>query len=577
MISDRTLYWLGWTLAALSNGLSAAPTTSEIFTDRAAEVGLEFTHFNGMSGKFYFSEIMGPGGALFDYDNDGDLDVYLVQGAKLGDMTDYGDAIYPAAGLLPPGDSLFRNDLVETGNLNFVDVTEASGIVARGYGMGVAVGDFTGDGYSDLYITNFGSNQMLRNNGGGTFTDVTDIAGTDDGRWSTSAAFFDYDRDGWLDLFVGNYVNFTLASHKPCYAPSGAVDYCSPLSYQPDANRLFRNRGDGTFADVSSAARISGAYGGALGVIAADFDGDSWPDVYVANDGRPNQLWINQRDGRFVDDALLSGTAFNEQGAAEASMGVDVADFDGDGDDDLFVTHLDRETNTLYRNDGTGLFEDDTVETGLGLPSRGFTGFGTAWLDYDSDGRLDLLVANGAVRIINALVATGDSLPLRQTNQLLRQLENGRFQEVTAMAGSAFELSEVSRGTAVGDVDNDGDTDVLILNNNGPVRLLINNGAPSAAWLGLRLVDYAGGGDSYGTRVGCTLDDGRTVWRTVRAAASYCSSNDPRVLFGLGAASSVRLVEARWPDGKREQWEESAVHPINRYHTLKRGSGRSLP
>ena len=548
-----------------------APAAAGIFTDRAQDLGLVFTHFNGMSGRRYLAEIIGPGGALFDYDADGDLDAYLVQGASIGEGREEDNS--PSGG--PPSDRLFRNQLGESGGLRFADVTAAAGIAAAGYGMGVAAGDFTNDGLPDVYVTNFGANQMLRNNGDGTFTDITEAASADDRRWSTSAAFVDYDGDGWLDLYVGNYVDFSPAVHKSCYSPAGAVDYCGPLTYQPYPDRLLRNRGDGGFEDVSASSRIATAYGGALGVIAADFSGDGQPDIYVANDGMANQLWVNQGDGRFENQALLSGTAFNAQGSPEGSMGIDAGDVDGDGDDDLFMTHLAEETNTLYRNQGGAFFEDDTIEAGLGAPSRGFTGFGTAYLDYDNDGWLDLLVVNGAVRVIEALVQAGDPLPLHQTNQLFRNRGKGRFEEVSSAAGAVFALSEVSRGAAFGDVDNDGDTDVLVLNNSGPARLLVNNVGQHNAYLGFRLVGD-GGGDQYGARIGCTLADGRTLWRRVRADGSYCSSNDPRVLFGLGAAAKVRRLEVLWPDGAREGWD-GGDYALNRYYTLERGSGRPLP
>ena len=549
------------------------PSAAEIFTDRAPELGLDFTHFNGMSGRRYLAEIIGPGGAFLDYDADGDLDAYLVQGAPIGEGIEE-EATSPSAGA--PSDRLFRNHLEERGYLSFSDATAAAGIAGAGYGMGVAAGDFTNDGLPDLYVTNFGPNQMLRNNGDGTFTDVTLAAAADDRRWSTSATFVDYDGDGWLDLYVGNYVDFSPAAHKSCYSPAGAEDYCGPLTYRPYPDRLLRNRGDGSFDDVSAFSRITTEYGGALGVIAADFSGDDWPDIYVANDGMANQLWINRGDGRFDNQALLSGTAFNAQGIPEGSMGIDAGDMDGDGDDDLFMTHLAEETNTLYRNQGGAFFEDDTIEAGLGAPSRGFTGFGTAYLDYDNDGWLDLLAVNGAVRVIEALVQAGDPLPLHQTNQLFRNRGKGRFEEVSSAAGAVFALSEVSRGAAFGDVDNDGDTDVLVLNNSGPARLLVNNVGQRNAYLGLRLVGGEGGRDQFGARVGCTLGDGRTLWRRVRADGSYCSSNDPRVLFGLGTAATVRRLDVLWPDGTRERWDGSSFD-LNRYHTLERGSGLPLP
>ncbi len=556
-----------------------APTET-VFTDRAQALGIDFVHFNGMTGRRYMVEMTGAGVALFDYDNDGDLDAYLVQGAVLGD----GTPLHPPKDPGPPRDRLYRNDLNETGTLHFTDVTEAAGLNATGYGMGVTVGDIDNDGFLDLYLTNFGSNQLYRNNGdvaaenGPTFTDITAASGTEDPRWNTSAAFVDYDRDGFLDLYVGTYINYSLINHKDCYTPAGTIDYCGPLSYKPFPDRLFRNRGDGgsgtgpTFEDVTAQAQIGGSYGGALGVITTDLNDDGWPDVYIANDGLSNQLWVNLQDGRFQDEALLSGTAVNRDGNPEGSMGVDAADFDGDGDEDLFMTHISTETNTLYRNLGEGLFEDATSEVGLGMPSLGFTGFGTAGLDYDNDGWLDVLVANGAV-VLNKVLAEGDDeFALTEINQLLHNRGEGQFEDVTERAGPVFDLEEVSRGAAFGDVDNDGDADVLLHNNNGPARLLINNIGHRNAWLGLRLV-LPNGRDADGAKVTATLPDGRTLTRRVRAAASYCSSNDLRVLFGLGDATQVQTLDVRWPDGTREQWD-GAAYPVGAYYTLEKGTGQ---
>nr|VFJ63957.1 MAG: Repeat domain-containing protein [Candidatus Kentron sp. FW] len=589
-------------LSILSSAASAGPTTPQslptdsktdntspngtrvaAFSEIAKTSGLDFVHFSGISGKFYFSEILGAGGALFDYDQDGDLDVYLVQSHALActhaqDSSSCLDAIDHRG---PLHDRLYRNDLVITEDgtrqIRFTDVTEASRIKATGYGMGVAVGDFDNDGWPDLYVTNYGSNQFLRNNGDGTFQDITKKAGVNEPRWSVSASFLDFDRDGWLDLFVGNYVDFTIKNHQSCYAPDGSQDYCSPLTFRPVPCRLFRNRGNGTFEDVSGRSGIVKENAGSLGVVSADFNGDGWVDIYVGNDGRPNQLWINQKDGSFRNEAFLAGTAVNMDGAAEASMGVDAGDFDNDGDQDLFMTHLLEETNTLYINDGTGWFQDRSVATGIAVPSQGRTAFGTGWVDYDNNGWLDLIIVNGDVKTIPELAQKGDPLPYHQPNQLLANLGNGRFRDVTAQAGAAFSLSEISRGTAFGDLDNDGDMDVLITNNTGPVRLLRNDLDSNNHWLGLRLLDKTGR-DALGARVRVLRDAAPTLWRRARTDGSYASANDPRVLVGLGSSDKVRAVRVLWPTGHQEEWraETGDYLTVDQYLTLREGEGLAV-
>ncbi|MCH8896466.1 MAG: VCBS repeat-containing protein, partial [Proteobacteria bacterium] len=467
----------------------------EVFIDIASESGIDFFHFNGMSGEIYFPEIVGTGSALLDYDRDGDLDIYIVQGNMLGPGKQLEDALIPPRHPLPLSDRLYRNDtgIGDDGKIlvRFTDVTEESGELGTGYGMGVATGDINNDGYTDLYVMNLENNQLLLNNGDGTFSDVTVAAGVDDPRWSTSAVFLDYDKDGWQDLYVATYVAFDWENRIPCFSLTATREYCGPKTYAGTVDKLFRNLGDGRFEDVTRKTGIGGV-GGGLGVVATDFNGDQWLDIYVANDGAANFLWINQQDGSFVDDALMAGAALNMDGAPEASMGVDAADFDDDGDDDLFMTHLARETNTLYINDGTGWFEDQTVSMGLAKDSFSYTGFGVAWFDYDNDGWLDLLAVNGAVTHIEELVAAKDPYPHHQPNQLYRNLGNGHYQDVSAESGKVFELSEVSRGAAFGDIDNDGDTDVLITNNNGPARLLINQVGTRNHWLGLELVSTRG-------------------------------------------------------------------------------------
>jgi enediyne biosynthesis protein E4 len=560
-----------------SHSLLSAPSTQrpEIFTDKAREAGIDFVHFNGMSGERYYVETVGSGAAFFDYDNDGDLDIFIVQGSMLGPGKTLADATFPPK--VPVKGRLYRNDTVMnpdgTRTLKFTDVTEASGINATGYGMGVAAGDFNNDGWVDLYIMNFGHNQMWRNNGDGTFRDVTQATGTDVGGWTVSAAFVDYDRDGWLDLFVGNYVNFDFSNLKRCFASSGAADYCGPLSYDPLPNHLFRNRGDGTFEDVSIKSQIGLDSRGALGIACADFDGDGWIDIYVADDERPNLLWMNQRDGTFKNQAMLAGCALNKDGIAQSSMGVDAGDFDNDGDEDLIVANLTGEYADLYVNDGKGWFDDRSYESGVAVPSAQYTGFGAAFLDYDNDGWLDVLIINGAVKTIESLARTGDRYPLGQRKLLLHNLGNGRFEDASAQGGSVFTSLVVGRGAAFGDVDNDGDIDVLVINNNGPAQLLINNVGHQKHWLGLRMVGQKANRDMLGTRVALFRPHGPTLWRRARAEGSYASANDPRILFGLGDSSDVTKVRAYWTNGRVEEW---SAPPVDRYTTLREGSGKPV-
>jgi hypothetical protein len=541
----------------------------EWFTDRAHDSGLDFVHFNGMTGKFYQPEIMAPGVALFDYDNDGDLDVYCVQSGTLGP----GAPLFPT----PPGpleDRLYRNDLTigadGTPVLRFTDVTAQSGIHTRGYGMGVAAGDIDNDGWIDLYVTGFGRNQMFRNNGNGTFADVTGASGTDDrSSWGVSAAFFDYDRDGRLVLFVGNYQSYTLQTHVPSFGPSGAPDYCRPEVYRAQPNRLYHNLGGGRFADVTIASGVAKDFGPALGASTADFNGDGWIDLFVTNDEQDNQLWINQHDGTFVNTALAAGAALGAAGEHKANMGVDAGDFDADGDEDLFVTELVGQGSSLWVNDGAGNFEEQSARRGIRGPSLAYTGFGTAWFDFDNDGWLDLLAVNGDVnQNVKTVGRRDDPFPLSQRRELFRNV-GGQFRDVSNQAGSAFADAEVGRGAAFGDIDNDGDTDVVVLNGAGPARLLMNNIGNRNHWAGVRLVGTPGNRDMVGARVEFRRGGGPSLWRRARADGSYASSNDPRVLVGLGISTERPQVRVVWPDGQIEAWPSIE---IDRYVTLVQGS-----
>ena len=559
--------------SAHEGAAATAPGPAAWFVDRAEGSGLRFVHVNGMTGRHYFPEVMPPGAGLLDFDNDGDLDVFLVQGRLLGTPPDGSAATSPHV----PGSRLFRNDLSVNADgsrsMRFVDVTEQSGIRANGYGMGVAAGDIDNDGWIDLYLTNFGSNQLYRNNHDGTFTDVSRQSGTDGGGFSVSASFFDFDRDGWLDLYVASYVQYSLGSDRACTDLAGVRGYCPPQVYTAAPHHLYRNRGNGTFVDVTDRALLGHGFGRGLGLVAADFNGDGWPDIYVANDGGENLLWINQRNGTFRDEALTAGVAVTGDGHAEASMGVDAGDFDNDGDEDLFMTELNGEGSNLYVNDGTAVFEDRSASSGLGPASLQYTGFGTAWFDFDNDGQLDLLSVNGRVQAAEG--TTADAFPMHQRKLLFRNLGNGRFEDVTAQAGAVLLQPQVGRGAAFGDIDNDGDEDVLVANDTGPAQLLMNTlnerGGPRHHWIGLRLAGTAAHRDMPGARVEIVRSGQPALWRRVRGDGSYASANDPRVLVGLGESAAAPRVRVRWPDGRTEEWNTSE---IDRWQTLVEGTSQ---
>jgi hypothetical protein len=509
---------------------------------READAGLTFNHRSGASGKFYMTEIMGAGVALLDYDNDGDLDVFFVQSA---------------------GESkLFRNDLIPSGTLRFAAAD--AGIAFRGYGMGAATGDYNNDGFTDLLVTGYDSRALYRNNGNGTFSEVA--FPQPPGVWSTSASFFDYDRDGRLDLLIASYVIYSVAANKACTAPTGEPDYCTPRAYEPAPARLYHNDGGDRFTDVSDKAGINRALGPGLGVAAADFNDDGWPDIFVANDTAQNHLWINQRDGTFREAGLESGAAFSEDGLAKAGMGVAVGDADGDADEDLLVVNLMREGATLFRNEGVtprGLpnFFDVTRQTGLYAITFPFTGFGTAWFDCDRDGDLDLFIANGAVTLREE--QRGQPEPFKERNLLIRNEGSQKFTEVTpASAGRAFELLGVTRGAAFGDVDNDGDVDIVTTANNGPARLLLNT-ARNGGWLEVEVEGGPGvNRPAYGARVTLDRAGAPKLVRRVHTDSSYCSASDPRLHFGLGSNTQVRAIEVRWPDGRTERFGGVAANRL---------------
>lgn len=537
-------------VALIAATLAAQPW----FSEEAAPRGITFTHDSGHTDRYLFPECVCGGAALLDVDGDGDLDAYLIQGGPV-----------PTGGAAPRAAQPNRLYLNDGGGV-FTDHTDASGDAADGgYGMGVTCGDYDNDGDVDIYVTNYGRNSLLRNDGSGVFTDVTLDAGVGDEAWGSSSAFFDYDADGDLDLFVVNYVNWSLKTEITCYATNGEPDYCSPKNYHaPAMDVLYRNEGDGTFTDVTRDAGLDISFGNGLGIVCGDFNDDGHIDAFIANDGMPDQLWENQGDGTFRDIGLEAGVAIDNHGLAKAGMGTDAVDIDDDDDLDLLVVNLANETDSFYRNEG-GFFLDDTALIGLGTKSRPMTRFGVAFIDFDHDGLLDLFQANGRVMKQGRLY-TDD--PYAEPNLLMQGTATGRFQEVLPKGGTSESLLFAGRGAAFGDVDNDGDVDILIVNKDGPAHLLINTADKQGEALQVRAVD-ATGRDAYGAIVRLRVGD-RTLRREIRAAYSYCSSNDPRAHVGLGEHDEATDVTVQWPDGEVESF---GTLEAGRLHTLRQGGG----
>ncbi len=531
----------------------------DAFVDITARVGLDFTHQSGHTDRHVLPEIMGGGAAIFDYDNDGDLDLYLINS---------GDHLPISGTPITASNRLYRQEA----DGSFADVTDESGLAHRGYGMGCAVGDIDNDGDLDVYITNWGPDALYQNNGDGTFSQITAAAGIDNARWSTSAAFLDYDRDGLLDLYVANYVLFD--PDRDCTDDTGRTDYCGPKPFPGEPDVLYHNEGDARFTDESIAVGITSAAYAGLGVVCADIDDDGWIDIYTANDGDPNNLWINQRDGSFIDDAILLGVAFNRHGQAEAGMGVTASDADNDGDLDLFVTHLLAETNTYYRNLGRQGFDDATASARLGPVSANLTGFGTAFFDFDNDGSLDLAVANGAVaRRPNVLA---DNPPFWndfvEPNLLFHNDGSGVFQSVTDRAGSFIDELEISRGLIPADLDRDGDLDLLVTNIEGPARVYRNDLAGDNNWIQIRTMLGQHHREAIGARVTIVTTDQQFVRHAI-PPGGYLTSGHATIHLGLGATQRVLRFEVRWPDGQREVFPGCAAR---RTIELTQGEGDAI-
>jgi hypothetical protein len=534
----------------------ASPEAAQpIYTDVTRQVGIDFLHDPGMEGRHMAPEVMGAGAALFDYDNDGDLDAYLVQAGPL-----------PETGKPRPPDRLYRQDA----DGKFKDVTAESGLGDTGYGTGIAVGDFDNDGFVDVFVGNYGPNSLYRNLGNGKFANVTAKAGIQGSRWAASSAFCDYDADGFLDLYVANYVRFD--PNKACVKGDGAPDYCSPQSLPYDTDILYHNNANGTFTDVTRTAGIAGARLPGLGVLCADFTGDGRLDFYVANDGEPNNLWVNQGSGKFEDQAFLLGAAVSALGRPQASMGIVLGDVDSDADLDLFMTHLINDYNTLYVNDGKFGFEDRTAAAGLVAPSLPYTGFGTALIDYEHDGDLDIVVVNGAVDRHKPYPGAKMSDYWNRYAEPKHLYENDGKGKFSLLNVAAFAADvDLSRGLAVGDVDRDGDLDILVNNTAGPARMYRNDSKRAGGWLLVRAWDEKRKRDAHGAIVTVTAAGKRYV-RVADPAFSYLSSSDPRAHFGIPGATRAEEIRVLWPGGVEEAFEGAA---LNQSLVLKRGQGKA--
>jgi enediyne biosynthesis protein E4 len=518
--------------------------------------GIRWVHSNGRSPEKYLPETSGAGCAFLDYDNDGWMDIYLVNSGKC-------DFFTPNQ---PLRNALYRNNRDGT----FTDVTEKAGVAAGGYGQGVAVGDYDGDGFPDMYVTQYGRSILYHNNGDGTFSDVTEKAGVAAPGWASSAVWFDYDNDGRLDLFVGRFVDFSKELNKPCgIHDDGRHHYCIPKIYSPMPSWLFHNNGDGTFTDVSKESGIASRLGKVWGVVATDINNDGLIDLWVSNDTVSNFLFVNRGNGKFDEIATTAGVAYSDAGRARSGMGVDSADFNEDGWMDLFVSNLDRELFAIYKNNHDGTFDDVALSTGIAKATKFMSGWGLKFFDYDNDGDLDLFLANGNP---DDLISSLHGEVTYEEPLMLFHNTGKSFQDVSARSGPVFATPMSSRGLAIGDFDNDGAVDVLISVNNGAPLLLRNNAGRQNHWLGIHLIGKKSNPDAVGAKVTYQAGDLKRS-RTKVGGGSYLSSHDPRIVLGLGKHEKIDWLEIKWPlpSGATQRFTEP---PVDRYITLVEGENK---
>jgi len=537
------------TVAATSLRAAPAPPTVT-FTDVTAASGITFAHNNGRAGQKYLPETMGTGGAFVDLNNDGRLDVVLINGR---DWKAGGRKTLPA---------LYRNN----GNGTFTDVVAGSGFDVSLYGMGVAAGDYDNDGRDDLYVTAIEGDRLFHNDGNFTFRDVTKTSGIQNANFGTSAAWLDYDRDGRLDVFVANYVQWSLEKDVYCSLDGKVKTYCTPESYKGIASKLFRNAGDGRFEDVSRKAGIADPTSKSLGVAVLDFDGDGWPDIFVANDTQPNKLYRNNHDGTFAEVGVAAGIAFSEDGVARGAMGVDAVDYDRSGRTHLLVGNFSNQMLALYHNEGNGLFMDVAPTSSVGRVSLLSLAFAVFFFDYDLDGEPDIFAANGHIE--EAIGRVQPKVQFRQIPHMFRNLGGGRFDSVGPSLGPAFNVAQVARGAAYGDYDRDGDLDLLITNNDGPARLLRNDGGNKNHWLTIRTQGLKANRDGVGAVARVETPDGVRV-QTVHSGSSYCSQSDLALTFGLGRNTVVKSIQIDWPSGTKDRIANVAA---DRFVTVQEGT-----